>query len=466
MSGPISTKSCSSHSSSDLSEAGDPFAPLLKRIEPKRFSEFAIFVRQGRSPGNEEKATCEIRLPPMRGAYNLVYRLDFSDGVSWAMRIPMPNKDGDYEGPQTRFMDSEVATIEHLRQSTTIPIPEIISWAPTDEQVGVPYILMEFVSGLPVGKLWFKSSGETPLKERRLRILDGIAACMSQLSTFSFRTIGSLCASHWHFASSPFNVVNEQADLDAMENKTEAKFAYTRIGPFTSSQSYLKSLLSMQNAPDLEEDPGCEIAFGAHRLLLMMIECLPLSAESGESRESFVLAHPDLDVQNVLAKENGTITAFIDWDNVHTVPRYIGYSRYPSWITRDWDPERYGFGDPLCRFESSPEELEYYRGHYAAAMRALRHQGQIDFTTKSHLHEAVWIAAMSPISKFRIVKKIFEYVFPPDQQDDEDSLKFARTLYDIADEALEPDAEQRIYESFRRVFSVGSNDIMMGINMI
>jgi len=57
-------------------------------------------------------------------------------------------------------MDSEVATIEHLLQHTTIPVPEIISWNPADQHVGVLYTLMDCVSGLPVSKLWFKDDGE------------------------------------------------------------------------------------------------------------------------------------------------------------------------------------------------------------------------------------------------------------------------------------------------------------------
>jgi hypothetical protein len=109
MSDPTKIKSFSSDNGSDVSEPADPFAPLLTRIDPKRFPEFAVSVQQARNSGNKENV--ETRLPPIYGAYNLLYRLDFSDGISWAMRIPMSNKDGDYEGPQTRFIDSEVATI-------------------------------------------------------------------------------------------------------------------------------------------------------------------------------------------------------------------------------------------------------------------------------------------------------------------------------------------------------------------
>src|SRR5271170_4985010 len=104
----------------------------------------------------------------------------------------------------------------------------------------------------------------------------------------------------------------------------------------------------------------------------MMINCIPPSITAGKpDTESFVLAHPDLNVQNILVFEVGTFTALIDWDNVHTVPRCIGYSRYPSWITTDWNPLMYRYGRPACRIENSPEEMDYFRKIYAARMRSL-----------------------------------------------------------------------------------------------
>ena len=70
----------------------------------------------------------------------------------------------------------------------------------------------------------------------------------------------------------------------------------------------------------------------------------------------------------MLVSEDGTLIGLIDWDNVHTVPCCIGYQRYPSWITRDWDPNKYGHGIPGCRTENSPEELEHFRKIYDIAV--------------------------------------------------------------------------------------------------
>jgi hypothetical protein len=40
--------------------------------------------------------------------------------------------------------------------------------------------------------------------------------------------------------------------------------------------------------------------------------------------ETFVLRHPDLDLQNILVDDDGNVTGNIDWDNCLAVPQCIG----------------------------------------------------------------------------------------------------------------------------------------------
>jgi hypothetical protein len=150
--------------------------------------------------------------------------------------------------------------------------------------------------------------------------------------------------------------------------------------------------------------------------------------------------------KNVLVSEDGTLTALIDWDNVHTVPRYIGYSRYPSWITRDWDPNKYGHGIPGCRTENSPKELEYFREIYAAHIKSLLSE-TFDYSTKSHLFEAVWIAVSSPICLDHIVEKMYFSL-----NDNEGNPQY---LYAV-DLAEDEDIDSRVIKGFQELFSIGS----------
>jgi len=96
----------------------------------------------------------------------------------------------------------------------------------------------------------------------------------------------------------------------------------------------------------------------------MISSCLPSSSAKGRisanQEETFVLSLPDFDSQNTMIDERGNLTGIIDWDNVETVPRFLGYSSFPGWITRDWDPLIYYYPENK-ESENSPEELRRCR---------------------------------------------------------------------------------------------------------
>ena len=90
------------------------------------------------------------------------------------------------------------------------------------------------------------------------------------------------------------------------------------------------------------------------------------------------------------------MAGLIDWDLVHTIPEYLGYAKYPSWITRDWDPLMHGW-PKMVDSEDSPEALERYREHYNTEFgNALGSAADWKWTKKSHMVEAIWIALNSP----------------------------------------------------------------------
>jgi hypothetical protein len=52
----------------------------------------------------------------------------------------------------------------------------------------------------------------------------------------------------------------------------------------------------------------------------------------------YVLALPDFGSQNLIADpETGEIKALIDWDGANTMPRYIGWSTAPDWLSEDFE---------------------------------------------------------------------------------------------------------------------------------
>ncbi|KAH8150739.1 uncharacterized protein LAJ45_05435 [Morchella importuna] len=241
-------------------------------------------------------------------------------------------------------------TIRFIRKNTTTPIPEIIKFDYNSEnEIASPYMMMRFAEGSPVCQLCWDETGPTPLEECRHRILDNIASAMSQLSQFTYQKIGSLqFAEDPRYSLSilpnigPINIIDEEAEMEQLDSEADtcavfkSAVVFKNIGPFTSSQEYITALLDAQPPPD------DSYSLGMQNLLRMMIKNLPLSRPvagiEGSGIEGFELSHPDFSGQNFLASEDGTLTAAIDWDDVHTVPAWIGCCAYPAWLTRDWDP--------------------------------------------------------------------------------------------------------------------------------
>src|SRR5579859_2450454 len=351
----MSSQSMSTRSNLSNMSDGLPsrFASLLTTITPRSLIALAVRIRYTdvlHEGLRTQHQRCIVIQPPKYGAFNLLYTVEFGDGARWLVRIPCPGENGRFTATSSRSIRSEAYTMAYLRRNTSIPIPEIHGFdETTSNEVGAPYIMMEFVNGFSVDELWFDETGPTPLPLRRIRILKTLAEAMSQLSKFQFDEIGALQFDPDNTLDPKrlveFNVTDESVDLEDMMSGVDKGPNFRKIGPFDSSFAYFEALLAMQ------PPPRDHFSIGLHHLLKMMIRCLPpsIATRAEPCPESFVFAHPDLDCQNVLVSEDGTLAALIDWDNVHTVPRCVGYSRYPSWITRDWDPMKYGYQVPGCR---------------------------------------------------------------------------------------------------------------------
>lgn len=300
-----------------------------------------------------------------------------------------------------------------------------------NNEIGAPYIAMSYIKGQPVSSLWFENSGSTPLEERRQNILKQLAQAMSQLHLHRFDKIGSL-------------IPNNEDDGYHLGpcfdyNEADGIITIASSGPFSTTMSFLRNYW----APTNGESP-----FGIGAAKLLEEEILPLiPCDSSE----FVLALPDFDSQNVMADENGNITGIIDWDNVQTVPGFMGCLRYPGWITRDWDPIMYGW--PQCPGENSPDELQKYRAYYLEEMKqALVCVDDFRLTEKSHIFEAFWIAVTNRANRPDICQKFVEEARSRlDEEDipedlDENGLN---VLYDIAGGYLDDEDWEALRKGLR-----------------
>ena len=155
------------------------------------------------------------------------------------------------------------------------------------------------------------------------------------------------------------------ADFSAVATTVRNKY-YCEMAASDNEQAYLISMLDRH--PNMDDDFGFNQ--GANKLLRMFIDW----GSTKHTENDFVLAHPDLDLQNILIDEDGNVTGLVDWDGVTMVPRSMGCS-FPKWLSRDWDRNLYQWysdkssSDP-AQLDHSPDQMNYYREMYAQCFEA------------------------------------------------------------------------------------------------
>ncbi|PYI11086.1 hypothetical protein BO78DRAFT_448715 [Aspergillus sclerotiicarbonarius CBS 121057] len=136
---------------------------------------------------------CTKVLPPKYGSYNIVFPLQFSDGVFWALKVPHFIPHEQFDASAAQALISEARTLQLLKRETTIPIPTVHYFnADQSNALKYPFILMDFIHGIPLSKVWFdRSISPDLLNKRRLQTLHDLAEAMIQLGTLTFSQGGS-----------------------------------------------------------------------------------------------------------------------------------------------------------------------------------------------------------------------------------------------------------------------------------
>ena len=255
-----------------------------------------------------------------------------------------------------------------IKQMTTIPIPTVHHFdASADNDIGCPYILMDFLEGKPLWQGWFdEKSSRSSLERFRAKVLQSIATAMVQLSQFSVDRGGSL---RFNSDGQPVDVaaarvpdwLSEQDIMNGLKTSSEGCL-YCEKGPITDAAS---SFLFMLNRRGIREEDGSHVRGIDEVLRLLTQWTLEKVDHSIDHQSPFVLAHPDFALQNFLVKDDGTLCGIIDWDGVAAVPLSVGCLRYPDWLMRDWHPGYDYWARKPEQQENSPEELIVYRSMYA-----------------------------------------------------------------------------------------------------
>ena len=328
---------------------------------------------------------CKVFSDPLRGSYNLAYRVLFDDGVEWILKVPANGSRARFdslaaEALASEALASEALTMKMIKKATTIPIPTIYKFdASLDNEIGCPYIFMEFLKGRPLYEGWFDSGASSAkLEQFRARALQTVAAAMVQLNEFTLHCGGAL---RFNAVGEPVDVVGAKVpDVNAYydgvdENSYPDHDIWCEKGPIADPSDYLLFHLNRRGY----QDGDSEYSRGVYESTCLFAKwALDLSQNMYPQGPQFVLAHPDLDLQNILVHEDGTLAGILDWDGVAAVPLSVGCLKLPNWLIRDWDPNNYNWDveahEPKSRsgrLENTPDELLAYRAMYAQFIEML-----------------------------------------------------------------------------------------------
>ncbi|KAJ5513098.1 Aminoglycoside phosphotransferase [Penicillium fimorum] len=322
-----------------------------------------------------------------QGAFNKIYNVSIDD-EPFIMRVTLP------VDPCYKIM-SEVATMDLVRRTTGLPIPRIITYqASRDNLIGFEWMLMTKLPGKPFGELCQSLSFDA--KVCLVRELAASSACLFrnqlrgigniygvpsvvQKSTSSEQnppprelvdTIKSVLGkeSDSDDGSAPMRK-NPGASLFNQPSKVSSGGALSDVGrivslqflwdshihqdvnrgPFRSSKDWITarllfnendchSTLSKNSAGDPDSDAECEVEDAARTLKIIekLKVLLPLvfptdDDDDDDDLEPSMISHDDISRQNILVDDSGKLTGLLDWECVSAVPLWKACD-YPSFL--------------------------------------------------------------------------------------------------------------------------------------
>ncbi|KAK1141327.1 hypothetical protein N8T08_009234 [Aspergillus melleus] len=279
------------------------------------------------------------------GAFNICYRVRYDDGPDVVVRIAALGR----AILRREKVQNEVATMRYLRQTTSLPVPEVfgsgICWAG-------PYIVMPFLEGAPLSQLLKDpfSTGRPVLNpqisDRSLkRAYREMAALILELSKHEFDSIGALEEKEGSFFIARRPLTFNMNELMVSANLPEDVFpSHT----FSSATDYFEALatqhlahLRLQQRDSVSDEEDCRKKLTARCLFLNITK--RLGAENAQG--PFRLYCDDLRPSNVLIDLNNSqvsVSGVIDWEFTYAAPAEFTHVA-PWWLLlqspEDWEDD-------------------------------------------------------------------------------------------------------------------------------
>ncbi|KAJ2902126.1 hypothetical protein MKZ38_001035 [Zalerion maritima] len=482
--------------STEENDSLEMFSEVLSTLDKEQIPRLAKTILQRLQPDNSASNTTPTIDEPMHGSCHILFPITFNADLRWVVKIPVNGTEDKWDELSASALTSEANAMQLLKRETTIPLPEVLDFSRTTQNsLRCPYIVMTFISGMPLYDVWFgnRVNGTDPetTRARRVRALEAISSAMLQLDKFSFPTSGRpLFGGEGNLSGvGNMRLPDHEAMLDRWfinEDPSDDPI-YVEGAPSRDPKAYYTHMLDIH--PTQEPFPK-----GVMMLLRELISWIPSEGGIGDHADPagtllehvpfsqrlvrllqrlfgwlmpspskashpFVLAHPDFDIQNFIVSPEGELLSIIDWDGISFVPRTLGNQRYPSWLTRDWDPGMYGYqectdqdAEPECVWEDSPESLAYYRRVYHDIMaRRLAEAGRASearLCRMSLVAHNLAIAADDPHCRNGILRKMVDEIWAAAGDDGEVNL------IDLAPMFAENNVDAAVMERLRKGFGI------------
>ncbi|WPG98766.1 Hypothetical protein R9X50_00156200 [Acrodontium crateriforme] len=286
------------------------------------------------SPGARRVLGCEKK----EGGFNRVFMIRLDNGKTVVARLP--NR---IAGPPGLTVASEVATLRFVQERTKVPVPRVLAWSSTiDNVVGAEYMIMDAMPGVLLKDVW-----NTMTASQHIRCIQSLGYLTKELCSLDFPhygslylnadrpkgaiilndtyCIGPLCArQHWGYGiPKPSNVETPVRDR----------------GPWKDVDAYLMGFIAQADT-----SMSCETKVASkcvprsaesdHQLLNVIRQTLALLFESQVVKDaaSPTLFHPDFHTRNILVdpEDPTMITGILDWQSAAIEPAFVFAAETPD----------------------------------------------------------------------------------------------------------------------------------------
>ncbi|KAH8168578.1 phosphotransferase enzyme family protein [Sarocladium implicatum] len=284
---------------------------------------------------------------PVRGGYNIFYRLEYNDGSSTALRSPCK---GIVKCPDEKIR-YEVATMRFIAEETTIPVSKVYHYGTAAENpTGLgPFIIMVYTEH---ERTMSEALNDPIINSDVSHILDPnvstekfeflyrqMANIVLQLSRLTFDHIGSLVETEdFQVSGRPLTM-----NMNSILEFTEAPQSLLPNRQYSTSAEWYSALADMhmtqlvfQHNDAIEDEDDARDKYVARQLFRRLAAEGRLGSAfdefadcQGGKEVAFRLFSEDLRPSNVLIDKDLRVVGVIDWEFAYVAPSQFSFD--PPW---------------------------------------------------------------------------------------------------------------------------------------